>query len=398
MGVPVPSTKAVGAKLGVLELSRFVAAFIVLITHLRSGLNGHAAAGAVPLFGDRQPPAALAVSYFFVLSGFVMFVAHYRDFGSFAAVPRFWWRRACRIYPVYWLALAIPVYYWHNALTPGLTLQVLTLSPFHSHELVATAWSLRFEITFYLAFGLCLLPRVGLGLLALWVIATFWLWTPAPLPAFLHLQPPDWVIKAAFSRPWDGFGRFLNYADCYFFAGLAAGFVFVKYPPGRRTSLVLAVMGGVLLLVALPEMHWGFGYATPPFALWMGLLLAAIILGLSGLEEAGWLRPYRHAKRLGAMSYPLYILHVPLIFAADQMFPAYRFSTVGLYIGLFIGVAIIYAVTVIITFGFDRPLQRALSRLTLLSVETVTAGPSPAPSRGARRRGSATPPAPALRR
>lgn len=51
---------------------------------------------------------SLGVSFFFVASGFLLTVRHRHDFDELNGGHwwRFWWQRACRIYPIHWLALA----------------------------------------------------------------------------------------------------------------------------------------------------------------------------------------------------------------------------------------------------------------------------------------------------
>lgn len=50
---------------------------------------------------------SLGVSFFFVASGFLLTVRHRHDFDELNGGHwwRFWWQRACRIYPIHWLAL-----------------------------------------------------------------------------------------------------------------------------------------------------------------------------------------------------------------------------------------------------------------------------------------------------
>ena len=47
------------------------------------------------------------INYFFVLSGFVIFLAHEKDIGQAARVPMFLWKRFRRVYPVLWMVLLL---------------------------------------------------------------------------------------------------------------------------------------------------------------------------------------------------------------------------------------------------------------------------------------------------
>ena len=123
------------AKLGSLEVGRFIAASLVVISHVAPTVNNYAARAderILPHF-DVGP---LGVAYFFVLSGFVMASNHAKDFGRLAAVPKFLWRRACRIFPMFWLAMTIPIYCQFAALKPVAMAQLLSLVPIDTAELL----------------------------------------------------------------------------------------------------------------------------------------------------------------------------------------------------------------------------------------------------------------------
>ncbi len=145
---PADDTRRV---LGTLEIGRLAAASLVVVAHLFSTMPGLVRDAQASFFARVDLPAPLAVQFFFVLSGFVMAGAHGADRGRFWSVARhFLWRRACRIYPMYWLALALAVAMigaprgWHAA-------ALLSLSPAAATEDVPPAWTLRYEVEFYLA-------------------------------------------------------------------------------------------------------------------------------------------------------------------------------------------------------------------------------------------------------
>jgi exopolysaccharide production protein ExoZ len=105
--------------LGSLEIGRFVAASLVMLAHYLADLPRYARHPGELFYTGVHTFSAAAVQFFFVLSGFVMMTAHRRDFGRLASIQKFWFRRAGRIYPVYWLSLAIMVGYLHGFLTQG---------------------------------------------------------------------------------------------------------------------------------------------------------------------------------------------------------------------------------------------------------------------------------------
>jgi exopolysaccharide production protein ExoZ len=119
------------------------------------------------------------VEFFFVLSCFIISYAHRADIGRPAALPSFVWRRAIRIYPAYWMvflgvaALVFSVPAFKEGLPQGgiVWIKSLLLVPQDpivvggtGAPLIIVAWSLRYELVFYVAFGLFIISLlVGLA-------------------------------------------------------------------------------------------------------------------------------------------------------------------------------------------------------------------------------------------
>ncbi len=348
-------------RLNSLEIGRFLAAFTIVLVHMLPYMQGHAVnpAGFAPAFIIL--PGHFCVQYFFALSGFVMVAAHYKDFGRIAAIPRFWWLRVCRIYPAYWLALCIPLYYLYGALTPGSAASLFLLDPWHSKEFILAAWTLRYEFAFYIMFGLFMLPYVGKPLMAYWMVLTFWRWNNIPALAIhtkLLLFPNGLAVAYAY--------KFVDIYNIYFFGGMAAGYAFTRWRWGARAYAALAVAGvAVLLLYMLPQENWGEHYGgNSEFDLAVSLALGGVMLGLTGLERLGHLRFGRWAAWLGMLSYPLYIIHMPLMLLADNALHWGHYGTAALYLrfALLLGGTLLIAA--LITVLFDQPVQRLLRRLT----------------------------------
>jgi peptidoglycan/LPS O-acetylase OafA/YrhL len=348
------------AKLTTLELGRFIAASVVVLTHLVPDVNRLAAPSASLAFGGFEFPGSFGVQYFFVLSGFVMASTHGRDFGKVSGMLRFWWRRACRIYPMYWAALLIPLHYLYGFVTPATAPNLFLLSPFADNDFIAPAWSLRFEIAFYLMLGLAMLPYVGKPLLALWIGVVFWRWLPENVLALAHIPPPFIVNKLITGRA----DRLADVLEFYFFAGLAAGWVFSHLRLGRTVSLALLAAGLVGLCALLPHIDFGRAYGAPGVALIGASLFGLLILGLAGLERAGLIGLGRWAAVAGTISYPLYILHAPLELIFDAKMPHGALPTYGLYTLFVAGLLGIYGIATAATYGFDQPVQRGVRWLT----------------------------------
>jgi len=345
-------------KLGSLEIGRFLAALMVMMSHDVPYVNHHAARPADVIFGGILFPGPLGVQYFFALSGFVMASAHHQDFGKFSAIPKFWWRRACRIYPAYWLALCVPAYYLFGAMTPCLTLHLALLDPWYNVEYIPATWSMRYELAFYIMLSLCFLPFVGKPLLVFWIAFTVWTWCGPLVQAF---HPAFMMSTYRFTQAYEA--RFFSFLEFYFFAGLLAGYIYARRWVNRPISIALAAAACLLFLLSLPGEAWGANYGLPMFEMRMSLIIAACILGLALLEWYGILRLGKYATWAGAMSYPLYIFHEPVLLVIDNNLPWGQHHRFGLY-AHFIGIAAgTFILVALVTFLLDQPLQRWLRRI-----------------------------------
>ncbi len=342
-------------KLGSLELGRFIAASLVVVSHVLPTVNDYAASSSQVILPhlDFGP---LGVQYFFVLSGFVMASTHYHDFGHVSAVPKFLWRRICRIYPVFWLAMLVPITYEFATLKPEFAVQLLSLVPVTTNEYLPPAWTLRYEAAFYLVFSLCLLPYIGRPLLVAWMLAVLWTWSPVGVLGHI-LPPPPHILEYMANSPAD---HFFNFDEFYFFGGVIAGLVFVRFPQRTHVATGILAASFCMFLIGLHRMRWGSIYGSPDVIAGMGLTIGALMLSLAWLETNQVLKIGAYAGRLGAISYPLYILHWSLFWIGGRMIPHLELRTPALIMVFVVYTAVVFLVAAAVTYLFDQPVQRWL--------------------------------------
>lgn len=351
-------------KIRSIELLRGIAAFSVAVAHSDSFIGGNA---DLP-FGRWHAyamPGTAGVEFFFVLSGFVMALAHGGEVGRGGHVGRFLWKRFCRIYPLYWLVLAWPIYQFWGApsVTPIAIAEWASLLPVRTDNLIVVAWTLRQEVTFYLVLSLCLLPRIGGLVLAAWVAVTAVTWFLTPVPGLSGIA-------------W---GHVFSIFDFEFFAGLAAGWLLRRTPADRTAGWGMLGAGLALLAWRMSLDGWGMEYGPVAARPVYGAAYAAIILGCATLERAGAFRFGSRAARAaglaGAVSYPLYLVHLPVL---DVVARALGQSGVAARMGPDATFAALLASAIlaglVLALAVDQPLQHALRRLSAGS-----RSPRPAP-------------------
>jgi exopolysaccharide production protein ExoZ len=145
-------------KLQSVQVLRGVAALSVVFFHLKT-VVGKYSDGSVTL-PDCINIGQSGVDLFFVISGFIMVMITYDEWGKVDPV-KFLLKRFSRIYPVYWFytLLTLLAFYirpmWvnasqHHSVDVGATIFLL---PSVTLPLVMVAWSLQFELLFYCAFS-----------------------------------------------------------------------------------------------------------------------------------------------------------------------------------------------------------------------------------------------------
>ena len=157
-----------------LTFLRFVAAAVVVIFHYGGDASG---------FSGVLTSGPEMVTFFFVLSGFVMGIAYYK---KDTPLNKYLWARVSRIAPVYFLALSMVVasYLIQNrdinpvSLALNITFLQSWLSP-HPTSLNTPGWSLSVEAFFYISFPFILYhvkkyslasAHIGMFAFLLWIL------------------------------------------------------------------------------------------------------------------------------------------------------------------------------------------------------------------------------------
>ena len=303
----------------------------------------------------------MGVDFFFVISGFVLFLPAVTRGGDLGNLWSYGQRRAARILPAYYVMLAAiivlhpllaaPVDLPHTSLR-GLLSLVLHLT-FLEHTVGAVlalpmgfavnnaVWTLTLEAAFYI-----LLPLVAgwyyrrpfLGLAAALVVGRLWeALATSDLLVFTAGKPYDLRVPMAMQLP-----TYLG----HFAAGMTAAWLFVKLqkaPPRVVARLAVPAQALSLLAVILIMRSAGIrdlkrganpysdGSGGWHFDHWthtgrVGLAFASLILATALAPRwAQWPATNRLARRLGDVSYGIYLWHFPIIMFA--------FTTLGLTYG-----------------------------------------------------------------
>ena len=142
-----------------IQYLRGIAALIVVLHHATGALLVHFSLNQNDYFSW----GAAGVDLFFIISGFIMVHITYNKEVS---VKEFFFKRIIRIYPIFWFYASIALVIFllspdminRSASMPTLILPSYLLIPYTEFtNLVQVAWTLIYEIHFYLVFALSLL-------------------------------------------------------------------------------------------------------------------------------------------------------------------------------------------------------------------------------------------------
>ncbi|MCW2369205.1 acyltransferase family protein [Sphingobium sp. B11D3D] len=234
------------------------------------------------------------VHIFFVISGFVMMI-------SFLGPRKFSFRdflmkRFIRIYPVYWLVLAISLLIFfaigRQIHSTGLEFfGVMALWPGLSPRYISPAWTLSYEVYFYLCFATAMLLGRQRGFL---ILCGFFILMIASRPfldtgnAFIDLATNGLLIE--------------------FLTGAAIALWLTYRKPSLEFGRTL-VIGAILVFLA------GFALeenALPKVVLW-GIPSCILIAGVVAWESnSGASNIVNALARFGDSSYILYLTHKPI--------------------------------------------------------------------------------------
>jgi exopolysaccharide production protein ExoZ len=281
-----------------LQAFRGLAALAVLLSHLTALF--HSKLG-IDLDCQRWlRPGSLGADFFFVLSGFIIFYTHRSDIGLPTSARKFITRRLTRLYPVFLSVCAIRLMYvWmagapDDCFSPGRIAASLLMLPQSGPPLLDVAWTLSYELLFYMMFLFLILCGARMWLL-FYGHAAFVLAANAP-------GMPHWEFPASFAfSPY-----FLE-----FYAGCLACHLMARRTWSNRAALLLAGLALILFgWLWLTDVISGLPRMTSfRSALFWGTAFSLVTLGAAGLGSTlnDWVP--RAFRFLGDASYSVYLVH-----------------------------------------------------------------------------------------
>ena len=293
-------------RLNQLTFTRFIAAIFIVIFH----------------YGQKVAPfnnefisfifkgADVGVSYFFILSGFVMIIA-YSNYSKISIIDYFR-NRVARIYPLFIIAILLVLIQQiikREVDFIGLFLNVFMIQawiPGKILSLNSPGWSLSVEFIFYLLFPFFfnnVFKKFSLKKIAFYCIL-FWILTQIIYNVSIHV---NWGETTSFTKEILRYNPLMHLNQ--FLIGNLAGLVFVKQLKLKTANYdvpILLIFG--LVIIAL-KFNLGLDYHNGLLAALFIPLILFISLNNGILTNIFQRKPFVF---LGEISYGIYIFQYPV--------------------------------------------------------------------------------------
>ncbi len=273
-------------------------------------------------FADFMAAGYMGVSFFFVLSGFILTYSHAAEYESGKGKPvRFWVARFARIYPLYFLSMIFGAYVNYKQFHPAFHIVAFVAAVFMlqswSMRMVnffnVPAWTLSCEAFFYFLFPFLFLRMRPSSAAKAWLWAAG-MWALAmALPIYCTILYPGSAVSEYTVHGTSRnalVGEVLKvplFALPEFLAGVAICWIYLRARPAPRilaymtAAGVLAMIGVFIYVGHFPYLMLHNGVFIPIYAL--------LILGLCGRTWFSRLLENKALVLLGEASFALYLTH-----------------------------------------------------------------------------------------
>ncbi|MEU4260665.1 acyltransferase family protein [Streptomyces argenteolus] len=344
--------RAPGPRLHALDALRIVAALAVLAFHF-TGVDAATKAnwGVNPkeLFPWLFPVTSYGsygVQLFFLISGFVICLSAWdRTPGQFVRA------RFLRLFPAYWFSAVVAFVVWRTlpdgartgpSISESLTNLTMLQVPLSAQHLVGAYWTLWAELTFYLLFLLVICKGLDYRRVSVFC----WLWLLASV--LIQQENQQVPVLGIFAQP-------LNTA---LFVGGITMYLMYRFGPDLKLWGLLAASWLVMqsdLVQHADGLRHDRGMDRHPYvalALVTLFYLLVLAVALHKLDRISW----TGFATLGALVYPLYLLHEELGWALIRNL----YGHLGAWPTLLVTTAVILLAAWLLHRLVERPSQRWL--------------------------------------
>lgn len=342
-----------------LTFTRFIAAIPIVVFHFGRDLFPFNYPAVSFIFNN----AFIGVSFFFLLSGFVMIIAYGRN--PTIQTGNYYKNRFARVYPVYFLAIIILFLYRLFSSEPidvGNVLLATTLLqgwiPGKALSFNSPGWSLVIEFFFYALFPLFfnkIYTKFNLNKLIL-PISLFWLISQLVLNLAIHSD----FYHGYPSASHDLFFYFPLMHLSGFLIGNLAGLYYLKHLGARKYNMDWYIICFIFILLILLKYPIGLNYHNGLLAIIFLPLILLISMNSGLITKFSNLKP---CVFLGEISYGIYILQEPIYIWVRGILS--RLNINNAQIGFYFPLFVLLLFSSLSYLYFEKPIRTWIKNLRL---------------------------------
>lgn len=299
-------------RLDSIQVLRGIAAILVVLFHFRHYIND-----VYPIkdLGDRMFLFGEAgVDLFFVISGFIIvYSSMNKEKNSFS---EFMIKRIFRLYPLYFFVLTFYLLTYHdeifnlNNIIKSYVLIPIDFNgkgPWFGLSTIYTAWTLTYEMYFYIAFAIAILINHKYrACICILIILAIMVFSQKIIYGNNFINPI--TTKNSFSGSWFNLIFISSPLIVDFIYGMVVAYVYILYEKYKINSKFFTFIFLIVLSISSIAMISNKTGAIGPLS-W-GLCSVGIVLSLLIISKNTEIKYHKFMVYLGEMSYSIYINHV----------------------------------------------------------------------------------------
>ncbi|HFI7897691.1 acyltransferase family protein [Escherichia coli] len=302
-----------------IQYLRGIAAIIVFFSHFKGTINEISLVNIKNLGDSLFSNGGFGVDLFFVISGFVIVLSTEKNYGRKNGAISFIVKRVFRIYPLLIVGV-LAIGYLQNiqfskllwSMIP-LHLDYLSNPPFFGYNSLYVAWTITFELSFYLLFMLSMLVShkhralvCSLAIASLFIAIRTVTGSELTLSATSSIKPISaWIMPLASIYSSSMMFNFIYGLIAYYaYKHIRAG---ALHGPILNTFLITVIVCSFFMLIGNSAI---MGHGPEKW----GIVSFGLILSVTIYEKNYGIFHSKSLLHLGAISYSLYLIHPVVLY------------------------------------------------------------------------------------